>query len=312
MNKIFYFRLKSLFYFVFLIFIQSKIIYTASDFYTALKNYQNGNYQIIRTNCFSLSKNYLNSFKLHQKRAEILSLLIQRLIERKTYLLVFDYIKKFDYLQIDTKFLDDIALNLGTEGFFIDELLHLLPNKEFYYAYLQTLIENNNLARKGEYKLAEARLAEYIKKHKNGKYYYSAPFKMGTIKYPSQEFDASAHYYNLTSADSELRCDALKNQIIALKKSELWIDLIENSKNIIEICPESSKAEYYFETDYAYLRSGNTGNTIGYLKISASLKFSIDYYHWLDGVYLGKGDCIHAIYHCRYRRIIKEFGTGDV
>ncbi|MEO0122774.1 MAG: tetratricopeptide repeat protein [candidate division WOR-3 bacterium] len=208
-------------------------------------------------------------------------------------------------------------------------------DKEFYYAYLQNLMENNNLTkaqnlidslvgfseyageetfnyyagfipfRDGDYKLAEARLAEFIKKYINGEYYYSALFKMGTIKYLNQNFDSSAHYYNLASVDSELRFDALKNQIVALKKSERWIDLIETSKKILEICPDSLKAEYYFEIGYAYLRNANVNNAIKYLKMAASLKSSIDYHYWLGEAYLGKGEFTHAIYH--YQKIVSDF-----
>ncbi|MEO0155654.1 MAG: tetratricopeptide repeat protein [candidate division WOR-3 bacterium] len=699
MKKDFDFRLKVILHccLLFFIFAQLKILYASSDFYTALKNYENGNYQIAQIffenfinenpldtlvpdanyyllkiynmkddfiKFFSSSNNYLNSFKFHQKRDEIFNLFIQKLIEKKAYYLAFDFIKKYDYLKVDTNFLHDIAFNLGTEGFFIDELLQLLPNndslkilkalklesfderirifkeingikgkvylidtyllmgdtlsgyseyqrikigeipddylyiwakfsldfnqkdlpeifsrlegkekfkekrkvlsifiknelpdsinikdytdirliqkflninhinheqlskpkgidsllndivdieskisllreeykknfyldslyceillkkkefneaydiiieylrfsetknfariiralklyneknyrdalkdlllssfndeylkfiyaecleynnfnpesiyeelfktsndslikfksfrnfikykfqqksysviskfkpdafiidttltryfllsliytgkranaeslyiktfgeldKEFYYAYLQNLMENNNLTkaqnlidslvglseytndetfnyyagfipfRKGDYKLAEKRLAEYIKKYKNGEYYYSALFKMGTIKYLNQNFDSSAYYYNLASVDSELMFDALKNQIVALKKSERWSNLIETSKKILEICPDSLKAEYYFEIGYAYLRNANVNNAIKYLKMAASLKSSIDYHYWLGEAYLGKGEFTHAIYH--YQKIVSDF-----
>ncbi|MEO0191112.1 MAG: tetratricopeptide repeat protein, partial [candidate division WOR-3 bacterium] len=208
-------------------------------------------------------------------------------------------------------------------------------DKEFYYAYLQNLMENNNLTkaqnlidsliclpeftvddtfnyyagfipfRKGDYKLAEARFTEFIKKFKNGRYYYSALFKIGTIKYLNQEFDSSAHYYNLAAFDSELKFDALKNQIIALKKAERWNDLIEIGKKIIEICPDSLKAEYYFETGYAYLRKGDGKSAIEYLKMATALKPSVDYYYWLGEAYMGKGDFMHALYH--YQKIVSDF-----
>uniref|UniRef100_A0A7C6EHD2 Tetratricopeptide repeat protein n=1 Tax=candidate division WOR-3 bacterium TaxID=2052148 RepID=A0A7C6EHD2_UNCW3 len=202
--------------------------------------------------------------------------------------------------------------------------------------------------RRGDYKIAEQRLEEFIKKFRNSKYYYSAIFKIGTLKYLNQEFDSSAYYYNLAAADSTLKLEALKNQMIALKKAERWNELIEASKKIIEICPDSTKSEYYFEIGYAYLRNGNIKNTIEYLKMAINLKPSVEYHFWLGEAFLGKGDFMRALYHYQkvtsdfkkdqmwyptalfksglalemmdeireaknvYRKIIKEFGGGDI
>jgi TolA-binding protein len=202
--------------------------------------------------------------------------------------------------------------------------------------------------RRGDYKIAEQRLEEFIKKFRNSKYYYSAIFKIGTLKYLNQEFDSSAYYYNLAAADSTLKLEALKNQMIALKKAERWNELIEASKKIIEICPDSTKSEYYFEIGYAYLRNGNVKNTIEYLKMAINLKPSVEYHFWLGEAFLGKGDFMRALYHYQkvtsdfkkdqmwyptalfksglalemmdeireaknvYRKIIKEFGGGDI
>jgi|GEM_PF-786077 len=219
------------------------------------------------------------------------------------------------------------------ESLYIQKLGGL--DKDFYCAEVQYLVENNLLIkaqnlidsiinlpdysndetmnyfawfipfRRGDYKNAESHLKEFIKKFRNSKYYSSAIFKIGTLKYLNLEFDSSAYYYKLAATDSALKLEALKNQIIALKKTERWDELIETGKKVIEICPDSIKSEYHFETGYAYLKKGNIKNAIEYLKMATNLKPSVEYHYWLGEAFLGKGDFIRALYH--YQKVTSDF-----
>lgn len=198
------------------------------------------------------------------------------------------------------------------------------------------------------YAYAETCFHNFISRFKNNKYYYPALFKIGTIKYLKQSFDSASYYYALAAKDSILRIEALQNQLIALKKSERWAELIDAGQMFIEICPDSMKPDYYFEIGYACLRAGLINQAIKNLKTAISLKSNVNYHYWLGEAYLGKGDFQRALYHYQkivynfkkdemwyptalfktglalemldeikeakviYRRIIKEKGTGDI
>lgn len=186
----------------------------------------------------------------------------------------------------------------------IIEIYEYLNDEDlFYYACLIPF-------QRGNYALAENRFATFINKFKDGKYYFQALFKMGTLKYLNQEFDSSAFYYGLCSGDTSIRIDALKNQLIALKKAEDWDRLVEVGESLIGICPDSAKAEVSFDIGYAYLRKGNIKSAIENLKTASKLKSYADYYYWLGEAYLGKGDFIRALYE--YQKIVNYFKKDEM
>lgn len=159
--------------------------------------------------------------------------------------------------------------------------------------------------RNGEYDRAETNFSNFVKWFKNSKYYYPALFKIGTLKYLKQDFDSAAYYYSLSANDSILRIEALQNQLVSLKKTERWKEMVNIGKRLVEICPDSMKSDCYFEIGYACLRAGLINEAISNLKIATSLKSLVDYHYWLGEAYLGKGDFQRAIYH--YQKIIYNF-----
>lgn len=208
-------------------------------------------------------------------------------------------------------------------------------DKEFYQAKVQHLIKNNLLTkardlidslfntpeykndemlnyyrafipfRKGETAEAESNFKEYIKRFPEGKNYYAALFKVGTLKYLNQEFDSAAYYYNLSAADSLLQFEAFRNSLIALKKAELWEDLIKTAEKLCAVAPDSIKGDCFFEIGYASLRKGYVNQAIENLKMAVSLKPVSEHYYWLAEAFLGKGDFNHALYY--YQKIVNDF-----
>lgn len=160
------------------------------------------------------------------------------------------------------------------------------------------------------YAYAETCFHNFISRFKNNKYYYPALFKIGTLKYLKQSFDSAAYYYGLAAKDSILLIEALQNQLLALKKSERWAELIDVGQILINICPDSIKSDYYFEIGYACLRAGLINQAIKNLKTAISLKSNVNYYYWLGEAYLGKGDFQRALYH--YQKIVYNFRKDEM
>ncbi len=160
------------------------------------------------------------------------------------------------------------------------------------------------------YAYAETCFHNFISRFKKNKYYYPALFKIGTLKYLKQSFDSAAYYYGLAAKDSMLRIEALQNQLLALKKSERWAELIDVGQMFIKICPDSMKPDYYFEIGYACLRAGLINQAIKNLKTAISLKSNVNYHYWLGEAYLGKGDFQRALYH--YQKIVYNFKKDEM
>ncbi|MEO0142341.1 MAG: tetratricopeptide repeat protein [candidate division WOR-3 bacterium] len=137
--------------------------YNYQDFFVARNNFKQGNYRVAEiflenfisenpndtlvpeavyyllkiydkddkiVKFFTLASKYLEDFKYDKKRDEIFNMLIRSLVEQNSFLLAFQYIKNYDYLAIDKGLLDKIALELGTDGLFLDELLKILPEND--------------------------------------------------------------------------------------------------------------------------------------------------------------------------------------
>lgn len=160
------------------------------------------------------------------------------------------------------------------------------------------------------YAYAETCFYNFINRFKNSKHYYPALFKLGTLKYLKQNFDSAAYYYELAAKDSMLRIEALQNQLISLKKSERWQELIEVGQRFIGICPDSMKPDCYFEIGYACLRTGLINEAIKNLKTAVGLKSYINYHYWLGEAYLSKGDFQRAL--CQYQNIIYNFKKDEM
>ncbi|MEO0205595.1 MAG: tetratricopeptide repeat protein [candidate division WOR-3 bacterium] len=240
----------------------------------------------------------------------------------RIYLLSLVHIGKREYAkQQYRKMLGQIDLD-----FCLAEIEHFIQNKDWNKAgsILDSLLnipmyrKNEDLNynaclipfRSSNYTLAETRFADFKKKFKNSKYYYQSLFKLGTLKYLKQEFDSAAHYYGLASNDSLLRIEAIQNQLIACKKAEKWQDVVEVGKRLIDIGPDSIKADAYFEIGYAFLRRGMIDNAVQHLILATKLKSLVDYNYWLAEAYLAKGDFARALY--QYENIVNNFKKDEM
>ncbi len=221
------------------------------------------------------------------------------------------YLKTFG--RLDQEFYQALVIRLVGENHLseaeklIDSLVRMpeYSNEDwlFYHAGLV-------LFRRGDYLKAESSFAAFIKRFKNTLYYPPALFKMGTLKYLKQDFDSAAFYYGLALKDSTLRLEAAQNRILALKKAEKWDEVIKAGNEFINVCPDSLKAEVYFEIGYANLKKGIINTAIDHLKKASKLKPEVNSYFWLAEAYLGKGDFLSALYY--YQKIVNEFKKDDL
>ncbi|MGB9719980.1 MAG: tetratricopeptide repeat protein [bacterium] len=131
-----------------------------TDFSIALQNYEKGNYRTAQvllenfvnenpddtlvpeathyllkiydqkndfTKFFATANRYLESFKYDRRRGDIFNLLLNKLVNTNSFFLAFAYLRKYDYLPVNDALISLIVLNLGTQGFCLDELLQLYP-----------------------------------------------------------------------------------------------------------------------------------------------------------------------------------------
>ncbi len=162
----------------------------------------------------------------------------------------------------------------------------------------------------GRIDTASGRFLYYIETFKNSEDYDLALFKLATALYVKELFDTAAYYYERASHDDSLRYDALRNQLICLKKALQWIRAAEVGSQLLHIIPGGEKHEIQFETGYALLRAGNVRKAIEHLKTAVALKPTHEYAYWLAEAYLSKGEFVRALYH--FQRIVDVLEYDDM
>ncbi len=192
-------------------------------------------------------------------------------------------------------------------GIILDSLIGVPDYRNDEYLYYNACMVP---FRSGDYIIAEARFADFKRKFKKGKYYYSALFKLGTLKYLKQDFDSAAYYYGMAVKDSLLRIEALQNQMLAYKKAEKWQEVIKASKTLVDIGPDSIRADCQFEIGYAFLRIGNVVRAIDHIGKAVRARPLVDYHYWLGEAYLARGDFTRALY--QYEKIINGFAKDEM
>jgi TolA-binding protein len=178
-----------------------------------------------------------------------------------------------------------------------------LTDKIYYDCALSLFMEQ-------KYAAAESLFDLIFSRYRYGERYAAAAFKIATIKYVNGDFDSAGFFYDIASADTALRLNALQNELIAYKKSEDWDRVIVAGTSLLAVLPDDASDETLFEIGYAYLRRTDGPRAIDYLKRAIAIKPDPEYHYWLAEVYLGRGDFIQALYN--YQAIVANFSRDEM
>ncbi len=190
---------------------------------------------------------------------------------------------------------------------YYDSIMQNSPDfftEKAYYDYALSLFIKQN------YAAAESLFHFIYSKCKNSDKYYAAAFKIATIKYVNGDFDSAGFYYNIASADTALKLDALQNELIAYKKAEDWNMVTLAGTNLLAARSDDAGDETQFEIGYAYLRRTDALRAIEHFKRAIAIKPTPEYHYWLAEAYLGRGDFIRALYH--YQAIVADFARDEM
>lgn len=161
-----------------------------------------------------------------------------------------------------------------------------------------------------EFDTAMSRLGRYIDAFPRGEAYHKAFFKIATGYYLQQKFDSAAYYYGIASSDGELRDDALRNQLVCMKKAGLWQEAVVVAESLLPSVSAEEEPDLWFDIGYAYLRSGNARAAIENLTIAMQRQSTPEYHYWLAEAYLTKGDFLRSLW--QYQKVVDLFPKDDM